>query len=273
MKRHWECRWHIVLFLVVVILVQVANSTSNVSLCYSNSTCQIETRKILSHCPGMYCGRPMNSDGTVQSAQICTSCPRGTMSDGYACVPCTNRLQPFHIFYLIFMFGTFVLANVVSIEIFSVANIVRRWDDHNALIMNWSSYRLILETCVIIEAIIAAILTVITVSPSFDVYSCPVITFGDWYSVFYNPVDHYCAQERTYPLYSMPFIFYAFSAVMLLLIRVPVTKLLNHWRKKTDDVNSEAVIPRLFVMVTYTPCWLLPIFVVLHFLLAGLVCM
>jgi hypothetical protein len=154
-------------FLGVLLVLLLLHSCEAQSLCYANETCKYTTQAILGRCPGMYCGRPMDSINTVSTTQKCTSCPRGSMSDGFVCQQCTNKLQPYHIFYLVFMFGVLLLSNVISVEVFSRKSLPRK---------------AILHVCVCIEAIIASIVTVLTVSPTFDVRTCTVQTFGDFYS-------------------------------------------------------------------------------------------
>jgi hypothetical protein len=72
----------------------------------------------------------------------------------------------------------------------------------------------------------------------------------------------------------MPFIFYAFSALLIIVIRLPVTKLLDDWRKKTDpDANTdEFSLPKFYTFASYIPYWSIPALVAVHFLLAGVIC-
>jgi len=66
---------------------------------------------------------------------------------------------------------------------------------------------LILHASALVESAVAAICTLLVVTPvgSLSVTSCEVNALSDWYTMFYNPSPDYvhtihCTQEAVYPL-------------------------------------------------------------------------
>ena len=66
---------------------------------------------------------------------------------------------------------------------------------------------LILHASALVESAVAAICTLLVVTPvgSLSVTSCEVKALSDWYTMFYNPSPDYvhtihCTQEAVYPL-------------------------------------------------------------------------
>ncbi|KAL5009253.1 hypothetical protein ScPMuIL_014834 [Solemya velum] len=84
----------------------------------------------------------------------------------------------------------------------------------------------VLHLCALVESVIAAVLTLLLTQPlgSLNVRSCPANQLSDWYTMLYNPSPNYtttlhCTQEIVYPLYTIVMIYYAFSLVLLMLLR------------------------------------------------------
>lgn len=127
---------------------------------------------------------------------------------------------------------------------------------------NFTKDVLSLHISALIENVGSAILTIILVKPigTFFIHACGVKRLSDWYSLLHNPNPNYvgslrCTQEVVYPLYTMVFMYFAFSLVIMLLLRpFLVVKIMDGKGKRS----------------IYLTLYLIPILVVIHATCAGL---
>lgn len=165
----------------------------------------------LSRCPGLYCGRELLSNGSWSS---CGACPRGYRTNGSsACIECSDSPEFYDWLYLGFMA---LLALVL--HWFSIDTAARR--------RSFCKEVLVLHISALLEIVTSAILTLLLSDPTGNlaVRSCRTQKLSDWYTLLHNPSPNYdktlhCTQEAVYPLYTMVFIFYALSVVLMLLLR------------------------------------------------------
>jgi hypothetical protein len=80
--------------------------------------------------------------------------------------------------------------------------------------------------CAAMESTLSLISAMLIFDPigSFQLNGCRKGRFNEWYSMFQNPVINYthtlrCTYEVVYPLYSLPFVIYAFCLLALVTLR------------------------------------------------------
>nr|CAD7402629.1 unnamed protein product [Timema cristinae] len=164
-----------------------------------------------SSCPGIYCGRHYLADGNWSD---CGACPRGYRTNSYSiCVKCEDSPEFYDWLYLGFM----VLLALV-LHWFCI--------DTAALRRSFCKEVFALHLSALVETTMAAVLTLLMSEPwgKLEVRSCRTQKLSDWYTLLHNPNPDYadtlhCTQEAVYPLYTMVFIFYALSIVLMLIIR------------------------------------------------------
>ncbi|XP_066996644.2 JNK1/MAPK8-associated membrane protein isoform X2 [Anabrus simplex] len=165
----------------------------------------------LSPCPGLYCGRQLLSDGNWSE---CSSCPRGYRANSSsACVECSDSPVFYDWLYLGFMALLALVLHWFCIDIAA-----RR--------RSFCREVLVLHISAVFEIVTAAALTLLLSEPvgTLNVRSCHVKKLSDWYTLLHNPNPNYeetlhCTQEAVYPLYTMVFIFYALSVLLMLIVR------------------------------------------------------
>jgi JNK1/MAPK8-associated membrane protein len=115
----------------------------------------------------------------------------------------------------------------------------------------------------ILEVGLSAVLTVFLSEPmfSFDIYSCGVGGFSDWYTYLFNPSPRYesvliCTQERVYPLQTMVLVFYVFCVTFMLLFRPIINE-----RVKPAIANPSLAI--------YHALYAFPLLALVHSLFGG----
>lgn len=115
------------------------------------------------------------------------------------------------------------------------------------------------------ECGLATLLSLLVVPPvgSPKLVGCGVVRLSDWYTMFFNPTINYtttmhCTQEAVYPLYSLPFIYYGFCLLNLLIIRSAV---LLPFNVKKSGAGS----------AVYAALYFFPIITLAHALFAGVV--
>jgi hypothetical protein len=163
------------------------------------------------------------------------------------CVPCTDSLALQDWLYLLFM-----LILLLLIEWYIVDYCVKRRDLPFEV--------LVLHTSAAAETGIAAVLVLIIMSDSnawFSIRSCRVHRISDWYTLFYNPRSISCTQEAVYPLFSMVFMFYGMSLILLLVIRPIIV-----W--KCNDKNASKTI--------FLTLYVIPALAFIHSVLCGVIC-
>ncbi|XP_067140951.1 JNK1/MAPK8-associated membrane protein [Centruroides vittatus] len=204
--------------------------------------------RLLGRCPGLYCGRIRSENGELSD---CGACPRGyKVSSTSECILCEDSPSFYDFLYLGFM---------------ALLLLILEWYiiDHTMKRRNFTKDIISLHISALIENITSAILTIILVKPIgfFSIHACGVKRLSDWYSLLHNPNPNYignlrCTQEVVYPLYSMVFIYFALSLVIMLLIR-PLLVL-----KFIDGKGKRSI---------YLTMYLIPILVVIHATCAGLI--
>ncbi|KAG8228607.1 hypothetical protein J437_LFUL009312 [Ladona fulva] len=162
-------------------------------------------------CPGLYCGRQELPNGNWSS---CGACPRGYRRDETSrCRLCNDSPQFYDWMYLSFM---------------ALVALVMHWFciDTAAMRRSFCKEILILHMSALLEISAASVLTLLLVEPrgEFAIRSCKAEHLSDWYTLFHNPNPNYdetlhCTQEAVFPLYTMVFIFYALSVIIMLLMR------------------------------------------------------
>lgn len=203
------------------------------------------------NCLGLYCGR-IYSNKTGWSE--CGACPSGYRVDIHhlVCQKCDESPSIYEWLYLGFMF---------------MLPIFKQW---MWILEKYSSGKkeaMIQLTSCFFENVIAIITSLLIYQPmgSFNLVSCGVTDLSDWYTVLYNPkINHtkvvHCAQEAVYPLYSLVFVVYLLSLVLMLMLRVWISNFFinKSWQRKhrTD--------------VLYRALYLYPILAGIHGTCAGL---
>lgn len=197
-------------------------------------------------CLGAYCGRTVDEFGNFS---ICGACPSGFRADlDSVCQKCVGRPTFYDWMYLSFM-----AVVCLSLHWFFIDLTYKR-----------NNYRvLLLHVSALLESIIAAVCSLLVISPhgSLAVTSCPVTQLADWYTLFQNPSPDYvhviyCTQEAVYPLYTLVFLYYAFSLACLLLCRPLISA------KLTQDGGTKSI---------YAALYFLPILICVHAVLAGFI--
>ncbi|CAH1365673.1 hypothetical protein MTP99_001931 [Tenebrio molitor] len=199
-------------------------------------------------CPGWYCGKQYFSDGSLSD---CGSCPRGFRRNdtSYICEPCTDSPAFYDWLYLGFMVLLVLVLHWFFIDMVSM----RRSFKKDVLMLHFTAF---------MEVLISGLLSLLFTEPfgKFAVQSCRVRTLSDWYTLLHNPSPNYdqrvhCTQEAVYPLYTLVFIFYALTLLIMLLIRPWVCR---------------EYLPRQSKMSIYAAMYYIPILVVTHALIGGL---
>jgi len=199
-------------------------------------------------CPGKYCGIRTEAIG---NASFCGPCPWGfrVNPSTFNCEPCRHTLIWHDYMYLAFI--TILPAMVHSFyhEITSGRTSTSKL---------WPIYYIYL----ILETAISIVLTMILLPPigTFELHTCGVQEFSDWYPMFSNPTLQnqqtlHCSQEVVYPLYSMPFVFYGIWFIFSVCVR-PLVGM------KLSQETIGAVGPSLYFC---------PLIVLVHALSAGLI--
>ncbi|XP_056632964.1 JNK1/MAPK8-associated membrane protein [Diorhabda carinulata] len=199
-------------------------------------------------CPGLYCGRTILSDSQLSE---CGPCPRGFRRNetSHICELCTDDPLLYDWLYLGFVVLVMLVLHCFFIDMLSM----RR---------SFTKDILILHSAAFIEVIVAAFLSLLLSHPigSFTVYSCRVRSISDWYTLLHNPSPNYdkkiyCSQEAVYPLYTTIFLFYGLSMVLMLIYRPWLCK---------------KYLPRQSKMSIYAALYFIPILIVIHALIGGL---
>lgn len=121
----------------------------------------------------------------------------------------------------------------------------------------------VLHICAVVESVISVIMTLLLSDPlgSLGIRSCPVEKLEDWYTMFYNPSPNYtttlhCTQEIVFPLYTIIMVYYAFSLLLLMLLR-PIISIYFVESKGTMSI--------------YAALYFLPLLIVLQAVFGGLI--
>ncbi|CAG9830262.1 unnamed protein product [Diabrotica balteata] len=199
-------------------------------------------------CPGLYCGRTQLSNYELSE---CGPCPRGFRRNEttYICELCTD--EPF--FYDWLYLG-FVVLLMLVLHCFFIDMISMR--------RSFNKDILILHSVACIEVTVAAVISLILSHPigKLTIHSCKVRSIADWYTLLHNPIPNYekkvyCTQEAVYPLYTTVFLFYGLCLIFMILFRPWLCK---------------KYLPRQSKMSIYAALYFIPILVLMHALIGGL---
>ncbi|XP_023022504.2 JNK1/MAPK8-associated membrane protein isoform X2 [Leptinotarsa decemlineata] len=198
-------------------------------------------------CPGLYCGRVLLPDGSLSD---CGPCPRGyRRNESFVCVECSDIPSLYDWLYLGFMVLLVLVLHWFFIDMVSV----RRSFNKDIISLHAVAFA---------EVFLASVLTLLISHPmgSFYIYNCKVRSIKDWYTLFHNPTPNYekkvhCTQEAVYPLYTTVFLFFGLCLVLMLIIRP--------WA-------CRKFLPRQSKMSIYAAMYFIPILVLIHALIGGL---
>jgi len=154
--------------------------------------------------------------------------------------------------YLCFMVLSGLLLQWYGIDAYS--------DDHSLSLKTLTVHAWALaETC------LASVLTLLINQPigSLRLQSCRVRQLSDWYTQLHNPQPNYeetlyCSNEAVYPLYSLVFVHYGLSVLLLLFLRPLAHRLLNVRGRRASR-------PLYFALYFF------PVLALIHALMAGLI--
>ncbi|KAK3588859.1 hypothetical protein CHS0354_025836 [Potamilus streckersoni] len=195
-------------------------------------------------CPGLYCGRSYKGQGEYTD---CGACLRGYQPNNESlCQKCDSEPAFYDWLYLGFM---------------AMLSLILHW-----FFIDYTNNRkrslVVLHISALVETGVAVLLTLLLSEPmgSLRVRSCPVTKLEDWYTMLYNPSPNYtttlyCTQEIVYPLYTMVMIYYAFSLLMLMLMRPLISV------KFVESRGTKSM---------YAALYFLPILIVLQAVFGGL---
>lgn len=192
-------------------------------------------------CPGLYCGRS-------QPKGTCGACPRGSRPDSSSeCHKCDDRVTFYDALYLGFM---------------AIVSLVLHWFFIDYQTRAKRSV-ILLHLSALVESALAALVTLVLSDPigTLELRSCRVQQLSDWYTMLYNPSPNYtdtlhCTQEVVYPLYTMVMIYYAFSLVLMLLLRPFVSY------KFVESRGTKSI---------YAALYFLPILIITQAIFGGLI--
>jgi len=232
----------------------------------SQSRDLLEQGSSLLECPG-FCGRVNVSilesgPGYVTFNGFhlgeCQACPWGarTFQKSF-CRPCTQLLGPYDYCFLAFNSFLPFFINGLFIMHFSKRLKLRQRKTTGLFLQIASNF---------IECSLALFCSLLIFNPvgELNVHGCEKNGAHEWYPVFLNPVVNYtdtlsCSSELVYPLYSMPFVIFAFCLLNLIVLRSIVHGLVA-LSKKFCALSSGPF---------YAALWTLPLLALLHAFLAG----
>lgn len=206
----------------------------------------------MTRCPGRYCGRLL-ADANRTDINSCGACPWGSHVDSdYICQFCTLSPTLYDWLYLGFMAMLPLLLNSFFIEFSAQRKATRK-----LLTFEYLS--------ALAECILSAVISILLMDPkfSFVIWACPVTELADWYTMFYNPSIDYvrrlpCTQEAVYPLYSLPFVYYCFCLIIMILLR----SLVIFRPMKTRKTGASGAV--------YAALYFYPLLIFVHATCAGL---
>jgi hypothetical protein len=204
--------------------------------------------KVVSPCPGLYCGRSQINESHNSE---CGQCQRGWKVGNNThslCQKCDQAPEMYDWLFLAF--------HVIFVTVLHFIAIDHRRRSFNREVI-------IMHTCALAEVTVAAVATLLINDPkgSLEITSCRVRHLSDWYSFLHNPNPNYeetlhCTQEVVYPLYTMIFMFYVLCGILMLILRPLVTSKFYFRRGKN---------------AVYAALYFLPILAVIHAVAGGLV--
>ncbi|KAE8587020.1 hypothetical protein XENTR_v10021838 [Xenopus tropicalis] len=181
-------------------------------------------------------------------------CPRGqTIDHSKICRQCLEFPELYDWLYLGFMAMLPLILHWFFVEWYSGKK---------------SSSALFQHITALFECTVAALATLLVSDPigSLHLNSCRVKKLSDWYTMLYNPSPDYvktlhCTHEAVYPLYTIVFIYYAFSLVLMMILRPLLIKKIACGLGKSDRFKS-----------IYAALYFFPILTVIQAVGGGLLC-
>ena len=196
------------------------------------------------------------------------SCLRGfRVNDAHLCVECDQRPEFYDWLYITFM--VFIL---LIIEWYLTEQCLKR--------RQLTVDVLVLHTVVLFEDILSLVITLLVVEPfgSLDVNTCSPQRLSDFYTLFFNPSPDYkktiyCTHEAVYPLYSMIFIFYAISLLLVLLRPIYLRLISFLLNLLTKSVFLQELLNNTNTTKTiYLTLYAIPALSFIHAIFSGLIC-
>jgi len=206
-------------------------------------------------CPGVYCGRTNITDNSSTfKYSACGQCERGYRVEdptkSSICQKCENEPELYDWLYLGFVILFALVAHWVCI-------------DFTAKRSRFTKEVVIMHVSALLEISISAVSTLLIIEPvgQFKITACKVSRLSDWYTLLHNPTPNYeetlhCTQEAVYPLYTTVFIFYAFSVLLMLILRPGL---------------SSKFLPGRGRNAVYAALYFFPVLALIHGVLGGLV--
>uniref|UniRef100_A0A915BBQ2 JNK1/MAPK8-associated membrane protein n=1 Tax=Parascaris univalens TaxID=6257 RepID=A0A915BBQ2_PARUN len=203
-------------------------------------------------CPA-FCGRIATTwpSGNITYSD-CQACGWGSRSiEKYLCAPCEESLPLYDWLYLAFVAIVPLLIHSFFIHFYAPKSSVR-------------SQRVAQHVCCVAECILSGIVSVLVMPPrgTFALNGCAKSSIREWYPMFYNPVLNHthvlrCTYELVFPLYSLPFIYFACCLIWLVVLR----SVLYATMLRRSAVSS---------LPYYAALYSIPLFAFTHAIFAGL---
>ncbi|MFH4976069.1 hypothetical protein AB6A40_002778 [Gnathostoma spinigerum] len=203
-------------------------------------------------CPG-FCGRTYTTSYGNSSFSECQACSWGSRSiDKVLCSPCMEPLPLYDWLYLTFVAIIPLLLHSFFIQHYASEKTGRRLQASQFI-------------CCFFECALAAFIALLAMPPrgSPILYGCPKNSLREWYPMLFNPVINHtyvlqCSHEIVFPLYSLPFIYFALCFVFLVIFRsILFATYLRH-----TVVSSKSY---------YAALYSLPNLAVIHAMMAGVI--
>eukprot|EP01117_Protostelium_nocturnum_P003091 TRINITY_DN14032_c1_g1_i1.p1 TRINITY_DN14032_c1_g1~~TRINITY_DN14032_c1_g1_i1.p1 ORF type:complete len:323 (-),score=68.71 TRINITY_DN14032_c1_g1_i1:77-1045(-) len=212
--------------------------------CYDSEKCKVDFRSEFENCAGRYCGRPYNPLTGQVTSSACGACDRGSRTDHWVCLPCTETISAYAICYLVFIV-MFAFCCQVLLAILYLKN----------------NNRTATFIAIPIELVVSMILAVLCFEPlgSLKIYSCMATDpspLADWYTLSHSPSNNSCGSEAVYPMWTLVMVFYAFCALVPLIVRTVCILIVG------DEKGYSSL---------YHPLYLYPFLVIAQAIIGGLI--
>eukprot|EP00056_Hartaetosiga_gracilis_P003637 m.65579 g.65579 ORF g.65579 m.65579 type:complete len:304 (+) comp11529_c0_seq1:67-978(+) len=203
-------------------------------------------------CDG-YCGRVF-VPGMNLSDIPCGPCPLGSRTDGLTCVLCEDNIDIYSIIFLLFEM-------VLNLSFYLIVT-----DKFSALSRRDVIWTVVMLLCEGAASILFPLLSLVP-KGSLKLHSCGVETIDDFYPVFFNPRPDYihkqhCVSEIVFPLLSFVLLQHAFTAAILIFIRLPLLR----WKGKSMFSSTQVLNIK---KGTYSHLLFLPALALLHLIFGG----
>ena len=139
---------------------------------------------------------------------------------------------------------------------------------------------LALHLIVLFENVLSLLITLLVVDPigSLQINTCSPKRLSDFYTLFFNPSPDYkntiyCTHEAVYPLYSMIFIFYVISLLMVVfrVVYLRFLSFLTNLLVKSNFLN-DLITNSNSTKTIYLTLYAIPALCFAHAIFSGLIC-